>query len=84
MQLDLDDEEVRALLNLVVDSVEGDRYQMSPRIRTLRTILTKIGAIGGLEPELAQKLRRSTRPVPKASPPPRVYEPPSKGRYRRR
>ena len=42
---------------------------LAPRIQMLREILSK------LRPELAR---------PAASPEPRVYEPPSKGRYRRR
>ena len=39
MQLDLDDEETLALLNLLVDTIEADRYPMSPRIRLLQKIL---------------------------------------------
>ena len=41
MQLDLTDEETFALLNLLVDTIEADRYPMSPRIRLLREILAK-------------------------------------------
>ena len=48
--------------------VEHDRYPFSPRIRTLKGILAK------LRPEPARE------PLP----PPKVYAPPSKGRYRRR
>jgi hypothetical protein len=36
MQLELTDEETRALLNLLIDAIEGDRYPMSPRILLLR------------------------------------------------
>ena len=64
MRLDLTDEETFALLNLMVDTIEGDRYPMSPRIRLLREILAKCGEVGGLPPELAQKLRRYAPPPP--------------------
>ena len=66
MQLDLSDEETRALLNLLIDAIEGDRYPLSPLIRTLKEILVKCGEIGGLSPELAQRLRRYTLPPPGA------------------
>jgi hypothetical protein len=69
MHLDLSDDETAALTQEVRDIVESDRYPLSPRIRTLRAIL------GKLRPELARE------PLP---PPPKHYEPPSKGRYRRR
>jgi hypothetical protein len=49
--------------------VQNDRYPLSPRIVVLREIIAK------LRPEPA-------RPAP--LPPRRHYEPPSKGRYRRR
>ena len=39
MHLDLTDEETLALLNLLVETIEADRYPMSPRIRVLRDIL---------------------------------------------
>src|SRR5215813_3103604 len=64
MTLDLTDEEIFALLNLLVDTIEADRYPMSPRIRLLREILTKCGQVGGLPPELAARLRRYTPPPP--------------------
>src|SRR6516165_7232227 len=58
-----------ALLNLLVDTIEADRYPMSPRIRLLREILRKFGEIGPASPpELAQKLRRYSPPPP-ARPP---------------
>ena len=84
MQLDLDEDEARALLSLLIDAVEADRYPMSPRIRVLRDILAKFGDVGGLPPELAQRLRRYTSPPPAPRPQPRVYEPPNRGRYKRR
>ena len=46
------------LLNLLIDTIEADRYPMSPRIRLLRAILDKFGEMGPLPPDLAQKLRR--------------------------
>jgi len=84
MILDLDDGETRALLNLSVDGIEADRYPLSPRVRVLKDILVKCGEMGGLPPELAQTLRRYMPLAPDSRPPPKVYEPPSKGRYRRR
>ena len=84
MQLDLDDEETRGLLNLLIEAIEGDRYPLSPLIRTLKEILVKCGEIGGLDPELARRLRRYTSPPPAPRPPPKVYEPPSRGKYKRR
>ena len=50
------------------DIVENDRYPFSLRIRTLRAIFAK------LRPE----------PEREPLPPPKVYAPPSKGRYGRR
>ena len=37
-QLKLTDEETFALLNLLIDTIEGDRDPLSPRIRMLRSI----------------------------------------------
>jgi hypothetical protein len=67
--LDLTDDEAAALTQELHNIVENDRYPFSPRIRTLRAILAK------LRPEPVRK------PLP---PPPKVYAPPSTGRYRRR
>ena len=64
MQLELTDEETFALLNFLVDTIEADRYPMSPRIRLLRAILDKFGEMGPLPPDLAQKLRRYAPPPP--------------------
>jgi hypothetical protein len=41
MILDLDDDETRALLNLLVETIEADKYPLSPRVRLLRGILTR-------------------------------------------
>jgi len=67
--LDLTDEEAAALIRELADITWSDRYPLSPRIKTLNAILAK------LRPQPVR---------PAASPEPRVYEPPSKGRYRRR
>jgi hypothetical protein len=37
MQLDLDDEETRALLNLLMETIENDRYPLS--LRTDSTVV---------------------------------------------
>jgi hypothetical protein len=66
MNLDLTDQETAALTKELHEIVENDRYPFSPRIRTLRAILAK------LRPEPARE------PLP----PPKVYAPPSKGRYK--
>jgi hypothetical protein len=84
MQLELTDKETRGLLNLLIDTIEADRYPSSPRSRLLREILAKCGEVGGLSPELAARLRRYASPPPAPRPPPKVYEPPSPGKYKRR
>jgi hypothetical protein len=43
VQLDLTDEETRALLNLLVETIEADKFPLSPRIQILRAILAKFG-----------------------------------------
>jgi hypothetical protein len=68
MTLDLTDDETTALAQELHDIVENDRYPFSPRIRTLRAVLNK------LRPEPARE------PLP----PIKHYEPPGKGRYKRR
>jgi hypothetical protein len=68
-QLELTDGEAEALIQELSGTINYARYPLSPRIQTLREILSK------LRPEPAR---------PAAAPAPRVYEPPSKGRYRRR
>jgi hypothetical protein len=42
MILDLTDAETRALARLLNQSIEGNRYPLSPRIQTLKAILAKI------------------------------------------
>jgi hypothetical protein len=60
MQLDLNDEETAALTRLLSNTIDADRYPLSPRIQTLKAILSKI------RPE----------PVREPLPPPKVYAPP--------
>jgi hypothetical protein len=42
MQLDLGNEEARALLRLRIDAIEADRYPLLPRIQLLRGIRAKL------------------------------------------
>ena len=42
MTLDLTDEETAALERLLSETINGDRYPLSPRILTLKAILAKI------------------------------------------
>ena len=41
MQLELTDEETRALLNLLIETIEADKFPLSARVQTLRGILAK-------------------------------------------
>jgi hypothetical protein len=50
VQLDLTDEETLALLKLLTDTIEADRYPLSPRIQILRDILAKFGPMGPAPP----------------------------------
>jgi hypothetical protein len=68
MHLDLTDEEAAALTRELHDIIESDHYPFSPRIRTLRGILSK------LWPE----------PVRESLPAPKHYAPPRFNRGRRR
>jgi hypothetical protein len=69
MNLDLTDEEAAALLRELNDIIDGDRYFLSPRIKTLKAIRSKI------RPEPKRE------PLP---PPPRQYAPPRATASRRR
>jgi hypothetical protein len=42
MQLDLTDDETAALTRLLSNTIDADRYPLSPRIQTLKGILGKI------------------------------------------
>jgi hypothetical protein len=68
MHLELTDDEAAALIKGLRDVIDGDRYPLSPRIRTLRAILAKP------RPE----------PVREPLPPPKVYAPPRATAARRR
>jgi hypothetical protein len=68
MNLDLDDGETASLARLLSDTIDGDRYPFSPRIRTLKAILAK------MRPEPARE------PVP----PLKRYAPPRATAARRR
>ena len=69
MQLDLTDEQVELLVTELDRIIDGDRSPLSARIRALREIRAL------LTPYPAR------RPMP---PPPRQYEPPARGRFKRR
>jgi hypothetical protein len=69
MLADLTDEEITALERLLRNAIEGDRYPLSLRVQMLQGIRAK------LRPEPAK---------PATAPEPKIYESPSKGRYRRR
>ena len=68
MQLDLTDDETTALARLLTNTIDDDRYPLSPRIQTLKAILGKIRP----EPD--------RHPLP----PLKHYEPPRFIRRRRR
>ena len=59
MTLDLSDDETVALTRLLTNTIDADRYPLSPRIQTLKAILAKI------RPE----------PVREQLPPPKQYAP---------
>jgi hypothetical protein len=64
----LSDEQTAVLLSELDRIIEGDRYPLSPRIRTLKEIRAMIKPYPVREPLPATK----------------HYEPPSKGRHQRR
>jgi hypothetical protein len=68
MNFELSDEQTATLLGELDRIINGDRYPLSPRIQILKAIRAKI------------------RPEPTREPLPttKQYEPPAKGRYRRR
>jgi hypothetical protein len=69
MNLGLTDEQAAALLKELDNIIDGDRYFLSPRIRTLKAIRAKI------RPEPARE------PLP---PPPKQYAPPRASAPKRR
>jgi hypothetical protein len=68
MQLDLTDDETAALTRLLTNTIDADRYPLSPRIQALKAILGKI------RPE----------PVREPLPEPKRYAPPRAAGRRRR
>ena len=54
MNLDLTDEETFALLNLLTETIENDRFPLSPCIQTLRGILAEFGPIAPASPPPAR------------------------------
>lgn len=67
MQFDLNNDEIAALARLLANTINADRYPLSPRIQLLKAIL------GKFRPE----------PAREAFPLPKVFAPPSDGRPRR-
>ena len=82
MTLDLTEEETAALTRLLTNTIDADRYPLSPRIQLLKGILAKIRPEPAREPLPEPKLGRE-RPDSAVSPP-KHYESPRSGRYRRR
>jgi len=68
MQLDLTEEETRALVTLLTATIENDRYPFSPRIRTLRGILAKLASMAPppAGPPTADERDPSQRPHPRS------------------
>jgi hypothetical protein len=69
MTFDLTDEETKALLMELDHVIDGDRYQFSARVRTLKAIRAK------MRPEPVRE------PLP---PPPKQYAPPRASAAKRR
>jgi len=69
MNLELSDVQAEVLIRELHSIIQNDRYPLSPRVVALKEIL------GQLQPEPARE------PLP---PPPKIYAPPTKGRYSRR
>ena len=70
MQLDLTDEETRALLNLLMETIENDRYPFSPRIQLLQQILAKFGEMGPKPPPPPELLSKGRGRDPSKKRPP--------------
>jgi hypothetical protein len=54
MQLELTDDETFALINLIVEAIEADKFPLSPRVQILRAILAKFGPMGPAPPPPAR------------------------------
>jgi hypothetical protein len=77
--LDLTDEEAATLLRELDGIIDGDRYFLSPRIRTLQAIRAKV------RPEPPKASHPSGEPVREPLPPsPKRYAPPRATAARRR
>jgi hypothetical protein len=69
MQLDLTDEEASALRTLLADTIEYDRYPLSPRVQMLRGILAKFAPMApppsppARPPTPASRVREPATPV---------------------
>jgi hypothetical protein len=66
MQLDLNDKQTRALLNLLVEVIEADPF--SPRVRVLREILAKFGPMGPARPPPPEERNPRRRPKRQGDP----------------
>jgi hypothetical protein len=66
MNLDLTDEETATLLRELDGLIDGDRYFMSPRIKTLKAIRAKIRLERAREP-LPPPVNRGVTPPPRGS-----------------
>jgi hypothetical protein len=53
-RLELADEETFALLNLLVETIEADKFPLSPRVQILRAILAKFGPMAAAPPPPAR------------------------------
>jgi hypothetical protein len=69
MNLELTDAEAPALIALLKKAIAADRYPLSERVQTWQGILDKLE-------------QRPARPL--AAPPPKIYAPATKGRWRTR
>ena len=83
MTLDLTEEETAALARLLTNTIDADRYPLSPRIQLLKGILAKIRPEPERERLPERKLGERSSPDSAISSP-KHYEPPRGGRYRRR
>jgi hypothetical protein len=50
MPLDLTDEETAALLRLLREAIDGDRFPLSPRVQVLRAVPVRLGPEPAREP----------------------------------
>ena len=65
MTLDLTEEETAALARLLTNTIDADRYPLSPRIELLKGILAKSGLVGTPTAPRAEALRATARwPIP--------------------